>query len=75
MTQHPALTNLTIALDKLNRKIEVEKALKRFTRHWTRNNIAADYDKLCFGKLNFFKNSLKRGKISVNVINCCDSHN
>ena len=66
--------HFAIALDKLDRKIEVQQTHEGFTGHWARNHIAPGHDKVYFCLTNIPEDSLQCGEVPVNIINCSNSH-
>src|SRR5258708_27523241 len=66
---------VAIATDKLNRDVEVQQELERFTRHWPRKYVAAHHHLIHSRQPNIPEHSLKRGEIAVDIINCRNAHN
>jgi hypothetical protein len=65
---------VSITLDPLDRNIDILQTRECFTWHGARDHIAADDDKIDRCVTNILEHRLKRGEVSVNIIECCDPH-
>jgi hypothetical protein len=66
--------NLSISLNELNWNWEIEKSREGFNRHWTRKHVATDDDSIYLGRANLLKHGFECGEISMDVVDCRDSH-
>src|SRR5882724_2665054 len=66
--------SIAIALDELRRNIEVQQTCHRFIRHRPGKHIAPDHYLIYSCLTNVLEDSLKCGKVGMNVIDCRDAH-
>src|ERR1700757_4651528 len=66
--------DLTVAIDTLHRYVQVHQTREGFAWHRTRKYIAPDYYMVNFCSANFLEDGLQSGEVSVNVVDCSDSH-
>jgi hypothetical protein len=66
--------DLTVAIDTLHRYVQVRQTREGFEWHRTRKYIAPDHYTVNFCLANFLEHGLQSGEVSVNVVDCSDSH-
>jgi len=67
-------SHLSIADNKLDRKIEIEQTSESFTRHGTRNYVSSDNNPICAGASHVLKHRFQCREIAMNVVKSCDPH-
>jgi hypothetical protein len=65
---------VAVPVKELPRNIEAQQTRDCFDRHGTWKHIATDNYKIHFFFMYILEHRLKRGKVSMNIIDCSDSH-